>query len=188
MTAALLVEALAVALALAYVLLAIRERRACWVAGALSSLLYGWVFFTSQLYMATTLQVFYVGIAVWAWWRWAGRQTLTPIIRWPLVFQGALLFVVLVLAALNGALLAQFGAAALPYADALLGWGAVVATWMTARKVLESWLWWVVIDAGSIALCAARGLWLTSGLFLVYTAMAVAGWWTWRQRWQAALR
>ncbi len=181
------VEALAVALAIAYLVLAIRENRWCWPAGMLSSALYGAVFYDSRLYMEALLQLFYIGISVWGWWRWSMPRAAAPIVRWPPVVHALVAMGVVAVAALNALLLEQFSTAALPWADALVTWGAVATTWMVARKVLENWLWWLVVDAASLAIYVARDLWLTAALFAVYLVMAVAGWRAWRRRWRQAL-
>ena len=64
------VEILAVVLAIAYVLLAIRQSIACWVAAFVSSCLYVWVFFAARLYMDSALNVFYAAMAVYGFWQW----------------------------------------------------------------------------------------------------------------------
>ena len=51
---------------------------------------------------------------------------------------------------------------------------------MVARKILENWLYWFVIDAVSVGLFASRGLYLTALLFLVYLVMIVIGYRSWR--------
>ena len=58
---------------------------------------------------------------------------------------------------------------------------------LVARKVLENWIYWFIIDAVSIYLYVAKGLWLTAALFLLYLAMVVVGYWRWRQAHQQAL-
>ena len=85
----------------------------------------------------------------------------------------------------NGALLAAYTPAALPYLDSLIAWGSVVTTWMVARKVLENWIYWFLIDAVSAGVYMSRGLWLRSGLFLAYLVLIVIGYRTWRAQLRA---
>ena len=82
---------------------------------------------------------------------------------------------------ISGELLTRYSAAALPFADSFTTWGAVVATWMVARKVLENWIYWFVIDGLSIPLYLERGLYVTSGLFAVYIVIVVFGYRRWRR-------
>jgi nicotinamide mononucleotide transporter len=51
---------------------------------------------------------------------------------------------------------------------------------MVARKVLENWLYWFVIDAVSIGLYLDRELFFTAALFALYLIMIVFGYRSWR--------
>jgi len=57
---------------------------------------------------------------------------------------------------------------------------SVIATWMLARKYIEHWLIWIVVNIVSMILYLYKGLYPTTLLFLVYTIMAVAGYREWR--------
>ena len=165
-------EALAVVLAIAYLLLAIRQHIGCWAAGIASTLIYLVLFCGAALYTEAVLQLFYIGVSVYGWrhWRRPAAAPL-PVTRWPLRHHAGALAVVLALGLANGALLAAYTPAALPYADALVAWASVLATWMVARKLLENWLWWFAIDSASIWIYAQRGLWLTVLLFALYLVL-----------------
>jgi nicotinamide mononucleotide transporter len=58
-------------------------------------------------------------------------------------------------------------------------------TWMVARKILENWLYWLVIDSVSIFLYLDRGLYLTALLFIAYLVIAVFGYRTWLRHYRA---
>lgn len=87
-----------------------------------------------------------------------------------------------------GYLLTHYTQADLAYTDSLTTVASFVAMWMTARKYLESWVAWFVIDVIQIGLYTlkglndAPGLFLYSGLYSIYLAMAVWGWLSWRSR------
>ncbi|MEM9056647.1 MAG: nicotinamide mononucleotide transporter family protein, partial [Pseudomonadota bacterium] len=68
--------------------------------------------------------------------------------------------------------------------DSLTTWGAVVTTWMVTAKILENWLYWVVIDLASIYLYLERGLLQTAGLFVLYVVLAIGGYLLWRADWR----
>jgi len=63
----------------------------------------------------------------------------------------------------------------------LVTWGAVVATYMVAKKLLENWIYWFVIDATSIFLFIARDLWLTAALFMIYIVIILFGYRSWKK-------
>ena len=68
----------------------------------------------------------------------------------------------------------------MPFLDSFTTWGAVIATYMVARKILENWLYWFVIDAVSIGLYLSRDLYFTAALFAGYLVMIVIGYRSWR--------
>lgn len=174
-------EALAVALALAYLVLAIRQSVWCWPAGIASTLIYLALFFRARLYAESVLQLFYVAISVYGWRQWARPAAPLPVTTWGVARNARALGAVTLLAAASGASLAAWTPAALPYLDAFVSWGAVLATWMVACKLLENWIWWFVLDGLSIFIYASRGLWLTAALFVVYLVLIVIGYAAWRR-------
>ena len=181
-------ETAAVALALAYLVLAVRQNILCWAAALLSSLLYTWVFFTARLYMESVLQIFYAAMAVYGWyqWRYAGDDGAgVRIHTWRLRRHAQVLVGIAAASLLLGWGMSHTGAA-FPYADALTTVAAIVSTFMVARKVLENWGYWFVIDSISIYLYVARELYLTALLFLLYLVLIVIGFRSWRRAWLAA--
>jgi nicotinamide mononucleotide transporter len=76
--------------------------------------------------------------------------------------------------------MATYTQAAFPYLDAATTCFAVMTTYLVAKKVLENWLYWVVIDLVSIYLYLSKGLMLTSLLFVLYVGLAVVGYFLWR--------
>lgn len=176
-------ELIAVLLALAYVVLAIRENRLCWLAALISSGLYTLIFWQAALLMESALQVFYGIMAIFGWLQWGSSNTSTTLTirRWSTQQHLLAVGCIVLVSAASGTLLHYYTDAALPWLDSLTTVAALVATWMVTQKILENWLYWIVIDAVSIYLYLARDLQLTAALFLGYTILAWAGWQTWRQ-------
>ena len=176
-------EVLAVVLAVAYLVLAIRQNIWCWAAAAVSTVLYLFIMFQSRLYMESVLQLFYLVMAVYGWYSWshpAKGESELKVTTWPLRLHLFAIASVLVLVYISGDLLARYSDAALPHLDSFTTWGAIVATFMVARKVLENWLYWFVIDAVSIGLYLNRDLFFTAALFGAYLVMIVIGYRSWR--------
>jgi nicotinamide mononucleotide transporter len=78
--------------------------------------------------------------------------------------------------------------AALPYWDNALFVGSLAAMWLTARKKIENWVFWFVINVVSVGVYWSQGLPLYAGLYFVYIAMAVAGWRAWKQSMDPAVQ
>ena len=176
-------EAAAVVLAVAYLLLAIRQNIACWACAFASTAIYVYLFHDVALFMESALNVFYMAMAVYGWrqWRHGGpRRDELAVSVWPLRVHLAALVAIAVLVAASGSWLAHRTEAAFPYLDSLTTWSAVWATFLIARKVLENWLYWFVIDVLSIYLYLSRGLPLTALLFCVYVVLVPFGFLAWR--------
>ena len=177
-----LLELIAVVLAIAYLLLAVRQHIACWYAAFISTAIFLYVFWQVNLYMESGLQVYYLGMAVYGWWAWQrGRSEGKPgltINTWSLRQHLIVIGIVVVATFVSGTLLSGTEQR-LGYLDSFTTWGAVVATFMVTRKVLENWLYWIVIDSASLYLYFDRELYFTMILFLVYLVIIFFGFQSW---------
>jgi nicotinamide mononucleotide transporter len=182
-----LAEWLAVATGLVYILLIILRNRWGWAAGGVSSLILGVLAARSSLPMQAALQFFYVAAALYGWWSWSPDAAQQKVGHWH--WRGhlvALLASVLVSLGL-AQLLAREGYSAFPFLDSLVACAGLFTTWLVARVYLENWVYWIVIDAVSIYLFVAQGLYVTALLFCLYLVIAAFGlrsWW--RLKGQAA--
>lgn len=170
-------ELAAVALAIGYLLLAIRQNIWCWPCAMLSTAIYVVLFIDARLYMESLLNAFYFGMAIYGWWVWRGGDAheQPPVVVWALSVHAAAIGGVILLSLASGFLLARFTDAAYPYLDSLTTFAALWATFLVARKVLENWWYWLLIDAVSVAIYWNRGLELTALLFVVYIVMIPFG-------------
>ncbi len=177
------IEIIAAVLAVVYLLLAIRQQPACWVAAFISSCLYVWVLFGARLYMESALNAFYAGMAIYGFWQWqrgAGGAPLA-VCRRPSLHHLKGLSGVIGLSMISSILLRRFTPAAWPFVDSMVTWSSVYATFLVARKVYENWHWWLVIDSVSLCLYFSRRLYLTMLLFALYLVLIVIGMRQWRR-------
>lgn len=174
-------EAAAVALAVLYLLLAIRQQPACWIAGAASAALYAWLLWHARLYLEAGLQIVYIGLSAYGLWQWrSGAGGATRPVAWaPRALHLPLLAGTGLVALLTGVVLARTTDSAWPFVDPALAYGSLAATWLTARKWLDNWLYWFVIDAVSVVVYLERGLLATAGLFALYLVLIVVGYRSW---------
>lgn len=186
-------EAAGVLFSVLYLVLAIRENLWCWPAAFLSSVLTVAVMFGARLYSEAALNVFYAAMAVYGWYQWryggarTGRREL-PIGVWPLKAHALIIGGSVALSAVVGSLMSRHTDAAFPYFDAFVTVSSVVTTYMVARKILENWLYWLVVDSMSLYLYWQRELYLYVGLFALYLVLVVIGWIRWHRDWRAAAR
>ena len=183
-------EATAAALGLAYLLLAVRRNLLCWLCAFVSTSIYLALFARAALYMQSLLQIFYLVMAVYGFIDWRkGRTSSGDIAIRSWTWRQHLLAAALVVGAtaLNGWLLTSNTHAVAPYVDSFVTWGSVVTTWMVARRVIENWLYWIVVDAVAAWLYFNQGLLATTLLFIIYLGIVVRGYFAWRRE-QAAQR
>lgn len=182
-------EALAVALSIAYLVLALRENSWCWACALGSTAIYTVILWKVSLVMESALNVYYLLMAVYGWWQWrrGGEQHQGVSIRsWPLRHHLKALAAVLMLSLASGYMLALHTDAALPYLDSFTTWGSVLTTWMVAKKILENWLYWLLIDSLCVFMYFERGLYFSTGLFAVYLVIVMIGYWRWRGLYRSA--
>jgi nicotinamide mononucleotide transporter len=180
-------EAVAAALGLAYLLLAVKRSLLCWLCAFLSTVIYLVLFARAALYMQSALQIFYLVMAVYGFMDWKRGRTAEQgvLIRmWPPAQHGLALVTVVAASAVNGWLLARHTDAAAPYLDSFVTWASIITTWMVARRVLENWLYWIVVDAIAAYLYFMQGLLATTLLFVIYLGVVVRGYAVWRREYR----
>ncbi len=178
-------ELVAVLLALAYLLLAMKANIWCWAAAFVSTAIYTVIFWEVSLLMESALNVYYMAMAVYGYWQWTRGGTKdngVMITSWSMQRHLSIIAVTGAISLLVGFLMANNTSASMPYLDAATTCFAVMTTYLVAKKVLENWLYWVVIDLVSIYLYLSKGLMLTSVLFVLYTVLAVSGYLMWRSQ------
>ncbi|NOR20821.1 MAG: nicotinamide riboside transporter PnuC [Xanthomonadales bacterium] len=181
-------ELIAVVLAITYLLLAIRENVWCWLFAFTSTAIYTLLFWDVSLFMDSALNVYYMAMAVFGWYQWTrggtngDRHSNVLSVQTMSGKQHALVIsLTTFLSLVSGFLLSEHSTAAWPYIDSFTTWASVIATYLVARKYLQNWLYWIVIDAVSVPLYIERGLYMTALLFVAYIVMAYVGYISWRK-------
>ena len=182
-------EAAAVVAAVLYLLLAIRENIWCWLFAGVSTAIYVYLFVIARLYMESALNVFYFAMAIYGfsvWYRGRTPERQLPVTVWPVAVHIWAVAIIVAASFISGNLLDQFTDAEFPYVDSLTTWSAIWATFLVARKVLENWWYWLVIDIASIFIYWSRDLELTALLFVVYVIMIPFGLISWTRSYREA--
>ncbi len=178
-----MIETTAVLLAIAYLLLAIRQNIWCWMCAGLSTAIYVVLFAEAHLYMEAVLNGFYFAMAIYGWYKWTSGTTGAagfPVVVWSPRLHVMVLVLIVLLSGVTGFALSRWTNAAFPYMDSLTTYSAIWATYLVARKVLENWWYWLVIDLASIFIYWSRDLQLTALLFILYVVLIPVGYLSWR--------
>jgi nicotinamide mononucleotide transporter len=178
-------EAVGVITALLYLVLATARSLWCWLYAFISSVCYVVVMWRAHLVMDAWLSVFYVAMAVYGYWQWrrgqSGKGDLL-IVSWSWRQHVVAVSAVLLASAVNAWILIAHVGSASPWLDSLVTWGSVLTTFMVARRVIENWLYWIVVDGVAAYLYYSRGLNATALLFVAYVFMVIYGYVIWRKR------
>jgi nicotinamide mononucleotide transporter len=183
------IEAIAVALGVANIALIIRRSVWNYPFGIVMVMLYAHIFWQAKLYSDAGLQVFFLIVQFYGWYTWAQKQEDDGRVAVEATAGRArVLWVVgpVVAAILWGTMMARLTDAHYPYWDGTIAMLSVAAQIMMTRRLVENWLWWIVVDILAIGLFAVKGLWLTAGLYGLFLAMATYGLIEWRRQLRAA--
>ena len=148
------------------------------------------VFLDQRLYADVLLSGYYVLMNAYGWyyWRYGGSRSASDELA-PSFTPGRTLAWLGVVVAAGIALMGSFfdtqTQADLPYWDSATTVMSFAAMWMTARKYLENWVLWLVVDVIATVMYAVKGIELYALLYAIYLGMAVMGWRAWRRTMQS---
>jgi nicotinamide mononucleotide transporter len=184
-----LVERIAVALGLANIIFLIRRSLINYPFGIAMVTLYAWIFAQEKLYSDALLQVFFFFIQIYGWLNWRRARDDDGLARIVKAHRdeaaGYLTAATVGTLALGGAM-ARFTDAAFPFWDASIAVFSVIAQFMMARRKLENWIVWVIVDALAIGLYWTKGLYPTAILYGAFLGLSIAGYWSWRRAMRSA--
>jgi nicotinamide mononucleotide transporter len=178
------IELAGTAFGLVYIYLEIKQNIWLWPIGLITAGFYVIVYFYSKFYADMSLQFYYIFVSIYGWYWWihgSGKRaeisvTHTP----PLVLRNVLIISCILMGAF-GYFLKNYTDSPVPWGDAFTTAFSITATWMLARKYLEQWLFWIVVNGVSIYLYIQKELYPTSVLFFVFLSLAIVGYIQWRK-------
>lgn len=176
-------ELVAVITGVIYAVLAVLRNRWAWAFGAVSSLCLVGLAAAARLPLQAILQGAYVVMAGYGFWHWsreADAKTPVRIARWSLRSHVWAIVAVVLAAMVLAPWLATSTDAASPWLDAFVTGFSLLATFMTARAVLDNWFYWLLVDAASLVLYGRQGLVWVALLYAIYFVIALVGlrqWW-----------
>jgi len=179
-------EATGVLFGLLYIYLAAKESIWCWPAGLISVIIYIFICIEAKLYAETALQFYYVGTSLYGWYHWQNRNAneILPISKMS-VKQHILFISVGSLATFAvGFFLSHYTDASIPYIDSFTTVFSLLTTILVTRKILENWLYWIIVDSVGAYQYFYKELYLTSLLFVLYVVIVVFGFIKWRKLYQ----
>lgn len=167
------------------ILIAYKNRWGWWFA-MVSTSIYIYLTYSVGLYIESSLQVFYFVMAIYGWISWNKMPVKERfIIRWPLKYHLINILASTAVTILVAYVMVTFTDQKNPYLDAFSTVFSLVATFMVTQRVLENWIYWIIIDATLIFLYAERGFYLTGFHYLIYTIIAIFAFFSWYKIYKA---
>ena len=149
-----------------------------------STAIYVVIFGVVSLYMESALNIYYMAMAIYGWYQWRrggpGNQGVALSV-WSARQHFFAIGSIALATVISGYILTETTEARLPYIDSFTTWASILTTVMVARKVLENWLYWIVINSVSIFLYLDRELYQTAAMFVLYLVLATIGYFAWRK-------
>lgn len=185
------IEAIAVIAGIVSVWFSRKENILVFPTGLINTTLYIYLSFKGHLFGEASVNLYYTIMSIYGWYLWTRQKedqqtyilqiTTSTKKEWTqqLVFFAAFYLVIyFTLIYLKTA----FAPEAIPWADAFASATAYTGMWLMAKKKVESWIWWILTNIASIPLYFVKGYAFTSVQFLVLLILAIAGWYSWKQK------
>lgn len=178
------IEIIGALICLLFLWLEYKAHRWLWPVGAVTPLIYIYIFFFSKFYAMMGIQLYYLIASLYGWVCWKKKSTEEAellIIQLPAPLFWKLSMIVAGLFVLIAWVLTMYTDSPVPYGDALTTALSIVAMWMLAKKYAEQWLFWLVSDTIAVGLYFWQGLYPTSALYMVYAVVSVFGYLKWKR-------
>ncbi|MBP5196742.1 MAG: nicotinamide mononucleotide transporter [Bacteroidaceae bacterium] len=164
-----------------------KASRKVWYAGIAMPAISLWVYWKSGLYADFGINVYYLVAALYGLWLWRKNQgdaRYAPITSMPARILIPLLAAFMVVFISTGFILDNYTPSDVPWWDSFTTALSVVGLWMLARKWVEQWIPWIVVDAVSSALYIYKDIYFYAILYGLYTVVAIIGYFAWKKKMQ----
>lgn len=164
--------------------LAARQNVWTWPVSLVSVAMYVIIFYDARLYADMGLNAFYVVTSLYGWyvWLYGGKgHTERKVSRVRKNELGLLLLLGVVFTLGLGYFLDNYTDADLSYTDSAATAISLIGYWMMAKKQLENWIVWLVVDVLYVGIYLYKELYLTSGLYFVFLILCVIGYLDWKR-------
>lgn len=182
-------EIIAALLSIFYISLAIKQNIWCWIAAFFSTLIYSILFFDATLLMSSFLNAYYLLMAIYGWYSWKIRNNYKDsnlkISTLNLSVNAKIIVVLSIISIVLGYYMTNYTNASYAYLDSTITIFSLVATYMMTKKILDNWIYWIIIDSAAIYLYFKKEFYVTSILFLIYTILAFLAYMEWKKEYKS---
>ncbi|WP_265734228.1 nicotinamide riboside transporter PnuC [Malaciobacter marinus] len=181
-------EAIAMFLSILYLLLAIKQNVWCFVAAFFSTLIYTIIFFDASLLMDSFLNAYYLLMAIYGWYSWKysniKENKELKISSFGIKANIKIVILLSILSLILGFYMQNYTSADFAYLDTFTTVFAIYSTYLLTKKIIENWIYWIVIDTVSIYIYLNKEFYLTAILFAIYTILAIVAFTNWKSEYE----
>ncbi|RZG64443.1 nicotinamide riboside transporter PnuC [Acinetobacter bouvetii] len=164
-----------------------KQYRICWLVNIVAVILYMILFYQVNLFADAALQAVFVIMQIYGWYSWSKATVDRPLragyMQKPIMLKSIAIGAVGGL--FLGLLFSVYTQASLPWLDSMLALFSLVASYWAAKKYIESWAMWCILDAIYVLMYLYKSLNLTAFLYFLFILLALNGWRMWKQQWKA---
>jgi nicotinamide mononucleotide transporter len=164
-----------------------KQYRICWLVNIVAVILYMILFYQVNLFADAALQAVFVIMQIYGWYSWSKAIVDRPLragyMQKPIMLKSIAIGAVGGL--FLGLLFSVYTQASLPWLDSMLASFSLVASYWAAKKYIESWAMWCILDAIYVLMYVYKSLNLTALLYFLFILLALNGWRMWKQQWKA---
>lgn len=173
------------------VILAARANILTWPTGIINEVSFFILFYQVQLYSDMYLQVYFFGVTIYGWYYWKNQNGSRSITTLSKKWRFRILLILVITTLMSGYLISKVHLhfpeifsqpASYPYWDALTTMSSIVATILLSRKIIETWVLWIIVDIISVALYLLKGIHLVAIEYLIFLIICVVGVRNWRNK------
>lgn len=179
-----LIEIVGLFVGLIYLYFEYHANKLVWLMSVIMPLISIFIYFRAGLYADFAINIYYFVIAIYGYIAWTvgiekRNRKPVPISHMPAkAYCVASLALIAIFTFLAWGLV-EFTDSTVPYWDAFTTALSIVAMWMLARKFIEQWIAWLIVDAVCVGLYFYKGIYFYSVLYAVYTVIAIFGYRKW---------
>ena len=178
-------EIFGAATGLLYIYFSIKQNILLWITGLISCSVYIIVFFNTKFYADMALQFYYVGVSIYGWIYWAETKTKSneplKVSKTPKIELFILSILSVIIFFVIGIFLDRLTDSPIPFGDSFTTTFGIIATWMLAKKYIEQWIIWIIVDFVAAALYFYKQLYPTTILYVIFAVMAFIGYFQWKK-------
>ncbi len=163
-----------------------KEKVSAWFFGIISVSLLAMIFLDAHLVSDFILHIIFLILNIYGWWTWRNYRNEQHNENKALILSknGWVIVVstILLVTPLWGYTMLRYFNADFAYFDAFTTVGSLVAQYLLAKKYIENWLVWIIVDIVAIGVYTFKGLFFVTFLFMVYLVLCTKGYLDWKKR------